>query len=75
MFRPSLSPGTENRQLLIDSDAFILLSASGLVKEAGEVCGFALEELSRLYPLPFMLDKGRMKKKYPEEIREKVRSW
>lgn len=65
----------ENRVLLIDSDAFILLGASGLVQAAGEVFSLELRALRRLFPLPLMLEKGRLARKYPPAIREKVRSW
>ncbi len=61
--------------MLVDSDAFILLGASGLIKAAGEVFGLDLARLRRLYPLPLMLERGRLARKYPPAIREKVRSW
>jgi hypothetical protein len=62
--------------LLIDSDAFILLGGSGLIQEAAEeVFGLKLSRLRRLFPLPLMLERGRLAKKYPPAIREKVRSW
>ncbi len=62
--------------MLIDSDAFILLGGSGLIQEAaGEVFGLELSRLRRLFPLPLMLERGRLAKKYPPAIREKVKSW
>jgi hypothetical protein len=62
--------------LLIDSDAFILLGGSGLIQAAAkEVFGFELSRLRRLFPLPLMLERGRLARKYPLAIREKVRSW
>jgi len=62
--------------LLIDSDAFILLGGSGLIREtAGDVFGLELSQLLRLFPLPLMLERGRLAKKYPPAIRDKVKSW
>lgn len=61
--------------MLLDSDAFIILGASGLIKAAGEVFGLDLTRLRRLFPLPLMLEKGKLARKYPPAIREKVRSW
>jgi hypothetical protein len=61
--------------LLCDSDAFILFGACGLVREAGEVLGVGLEDIRRLHPLPLMLDRGKLERKYPPAIREKVKSW
>jgi hypothetical protein len=60
---------------LVDSDAFVLLGASGLIKSAGDVFGLALADIRRLYPLPMMLEKGKLARKYPPDVREKVRSW
>jgi hypothetical protein len=61
--------------LLVDSDAFIVFGASGLVREASEVLGVDLRDLRRLHPLPNMLDRGKLAAKYPPAIREKVKSW
>ncbi len=59
----------------IDSDAFILFSASGLLKEVGECCGYSIQDMRRLATLPFMLRKGRLAEKYPEEIRNSALFW
>jgi len=61
--------------LLIDSDAFVTFGAAGLVAEVGEALGFGLSELRRLDPLPHMLERGRLARKYPPAIRDKVKSW
>lgn len=61
--------------LLVDSDAFIILGATGLLKEAGRTLGVQLEDIRRLDALPFMLDRGRLAKRYPQAMREQVRSW
>jgi len=61
--------------LLCDSDAFLLLGACGLVREAVEILGAGLADLRRPHPLPFMLDRGVLQKRFPPGIREKVKSW
>jgi|GEM_PF-919746 len=65
----------DDELLLIDPDLFILLSASGLLDRVVELLGFPIENVRRLAALPFMLKSSRqMRKKYPEELRNKVLS-
>jgi hypothetical protein len=58
------------RRLLIDSDVFVLLAASGSLLRLAELLGFSLDQLGRLAALPHMLRHGKsFRRKYPEEVR------
>lgn len=57
----STAPDGE-RQLLIDSDAFTLLGATGLLDQAIACLGLVRDEARRLQPLPHMLRKGKFAK-------------
>ena len=61
--------------MLIDSDAFIIFGAAGLVREVGELFGVDLQNIRRLFPLPHMLERGKLARKYSPAIRERVKSW
>jgi hypothetical protein len=58
------------RELLVDSDNFIVFAASGLLPRAAEVLGFNLPDLKRLDALPHML---RGSKTYREKYSERTR--
>ncbi len=45
------------------------------MREAAEALGADLPDLRRLAPLPHMLERGRLAKRYPPGIREKVKAW
>ncbi|MEI9960075.1 MAG: hypothetical protein WDM76_02770 [Limisphaerales bacterium] len=45
------------RRLLIDNDAFVLLSGAGLLEDAISEAGFSMEDSRRLASLEFMLRK------------------
>ncbi|NQT20744.1 MAG: hypothetical protein HQ592_13635 [Planctomycetes bacterium] len=63
----------ENRLLLIDSDIFILLAASGVLERVASLLGFELKNVRRLHPLKRQLTRGgRFLKRYSQEIREAV---
>lgn len=51
-------------RLLVDSDLFCKLAASGLLVEAVEAVGFRVQDCNRLPALPHMLRKGRMRKRF-----------
>ena len=59
-----------DRLLLVDSDIFILLGTAGLLDRTAELLGFSPAQLRRLHALPHMLRGKRMRREYPEEIRE-----
>lgn len=61
------------RRLLIDNDAFILLSGAGYLQRGVEVLGFSFEEARRLPALEFMLRKpARSLLNHPAEIRNRA---
>jgi hypothetical protein len=63
------------RRLLVDSDIFILLAASGSLRRAAELLGFSQDQLRRLDALTHMLrESKRLQKKYSQEIRDKARA-
>jgi hypothetical protein len=45
------------------------------MRQVGEVLGVEAHNLRRFAHLPQMLERGRLARKYPPGIREKVRSW
>lgn len=59
-----------DRLLLVDSDSFILLGAAGLLERTAELLGFSPAQLRRLHALPHMLRGKRMRREYPEGLRE-----
>ena len=64
------------RQLLIDSDAFTLLAATGLLERAIEHLGFVRDEARRLQPLPHMLRKGKFAKhKFTPAEAQAIEQW
>jgi hypothetical protein len=59
--------------LLIDTDAFILLAGSGLLRPAIECLGFDAESSRRLPALPHMLAKsGGLRRKYSSDVRTRA---
>ena len=48
-------------KLLFDTDAFCKLGIAGLLQDVAQVFGVKLQECGRLYALPFMLRKGRLR--------------
>jgi hypothetical protein len=62
-----------DRRLLVDSDVFVLLAASGSLPRVAELLGFSPEQLGRLAALPHMLQRGRsFRKKYSQDVRAKA---
>ncbi len=59
----------------LDSDIFVLLSGASLMRELVAAAGFGLSSARRLQPLPHMLGKKKMLKKYPAGVREKTIAW
>lgn len=51
-------------KLLFDTDAFCKLGIAGLLEGTAQIFGVRLQECGRLYPLPFMLRKGGLRKLY-----------
>ena len=61
------------RRLLVDSDVFVLLAASGSLPRVADLLGFSPEQLSRLAALPHMLRRGKaFQRKYAHDIRERA---
>ena len=61
------------RRLLVDSDVFVLLAASGSLLRAAELLGFSQDQLRRLDALTHMLrESKRVQKKYSQEIRDRA---
>lgn len=58
--------------LVVDSDLFVLLAGAELLEELIEALGFSHQSARRLQPLPFMLKKGPLARRYSEEIRGKA---
>jgi hypothetical protein len=61
--------------LLFDSDLFILCAGTGLLPNLIEAAGFELSNTRRLDPLPHMLRKGRIPKKYSPAAIDKAEAW
>jgi hypothetical protein len=51
-------------KLLFDTDAFCKLGIASLLQDVAQIFGAKLQECGRLYALPFMLRKGRVRKLY-----------
>lgn len=64
-----------SRLLLIDSDLFVLLSGAGLLEALLSALDVEEGAARRLQPLPHMLEKGRLARRYPPGIREKAQAW
>ncbi|MDZ7761691.1 MAG: hypothetical protein U5L00_15720 [Desulfovermiculus sp.] len=54
-------------KLLIDTDAFCKLAVCGLLKEIVHLLGVSWSECCRLPALPYMLRRGRLRKKFGDE--------
>ena len=66
----------EERVLLVDSDIFILLAAAGVLERVAHLLGVKLENVRRLKPLKYQLEKSSgFKRKYPEPIRNLAAGW
>ena len=68
------------RSLLVDTDAFVLLSGVGLLERAVQVVGFELVDTLRLSPVPHMLTRGRAFRSLPlfpfqDHNLEAIASW
>ncbi len=61
--------------LYLDSDIFILCAGVGLLPDLVCAAGFELSRARRLRPLPHMLLKGRIPKKYSAAAIEKASAW
>lgn len=57
-----------NVSLLIDTDAFCVLASGRLLDDAVSLFGADLSRCARLPALPHMLRKGRLRKKYGDQI-------
>ncbi len=64
----------DDELLLIDSDLFILLSASGLLDRVVELLGFSIKQVRCLSALPHMLRKPNRswRRKYPQQILDRA---
>ena len=65
------SPGI----LLIDSDLFVLLAGAGLLSALLSALNLEESAARRLQPLPHMLRKGRLARRYPPGILERAGAW
>ncbi len=63
------------RLFFLDSDIFILCAGAGLLPDLVEAAGFEISKSRRLRPLPHMLRKGRIPKKYSVAAIEKAVAW
>jgi hypothetical protein len=63
----------DQRLLLIDSDIFVLLAGAGMLEKVIELLGFEIKDVRRLNALPSQLERGRMTKRYPENVRARAR--
>ena len=54
-------------KLLVDTDAFCKLGLAGLLPDAALIFGAKLEDCRRLPALPYMLRRGRLRKRYGGE--------
>lgn len=62
-----------SRRLLLDNDAFILLSGAGILRETIELLGFAFEDARRLKELLFMLRKPSVSlRSYPADVLQRA---
>lgn len=60
-------------RLLVDSDVFVLLAASGSLLRVAELLGFSPEQMGRLAALPHMLRSGKsFQKRYSQDVRDKT---
>ncbi len=59
----------------LDSDIFVILAGVNLLRGVVSAAGFDLASTRRLQPLPHMLKRGRLSKKYPSGIRERAGAW
>ena len=55
-------------RLLVDTDAFCRLAASGLLEEAAALFGVRIHECGRLPALPHMLRRGRLREAFGESV-------
>ena len=64
---------SSDQRLLIDSDAYTLLSGCDLLTDAIDVLGYKPEQVLRLAALPHMLGKSKpMKNRYPPDVLTKA---
>lgn len=66
---------SEPSHLLLDSDIFVLLAGAGLLPELISAVGLDLSKARRLEPLPHMLQKGPLARKFPPAMRERATAW
>jgi len=64
-----------SRTLLLDTDFFVLMAGANLITPVLEALGCDLGRTRRLAPLPYMLKKGRLARRYPEGVRDKASAW
>jgi hypothetical protein len=55
-------------RLLLDTDAFCILAASGLLHDAVDLLGMDLAVCGRLPALPHMLRKGRLRRSFGDDV-------
>jgi hypothetical protein len=58
--------------LISDNDAFCKLAASDLLEDVIKHLGFELNQCARLASLPFMINKGKIGKKFDSPTRERL---
>lgn len=61
--------------LFLDSDIFLLLAGASSLGEFIAALGFDASQARRLDPLPHMLARGRLARKYPVGVRQKAEAW
>ena len=65
----------DERTLLLDSDIFIVLAASGLLKTVLDQLAFNVDSTYRLDALPYMLYGKRLRRAYPLDILDRAFEW
>lgn len=71
-----LRPGVDNPDtLLLDTDFFVLVAGANLMAPLLDVLGCSPRNARRLHPLPFMLRKGALVRRYSAGVLQKAAAW
>lgn len=64
-----------SRQLFLDTDFFVLMAGANLIAPLLDALDFSIADARRLDPVPHMLERGSLARKYAPGIREKAAAW
>ncbi len=61
--------------LYLDSDIFVLHAGAGVLPDLISAAGFEVADARRLQPLPHMLRRGSLHRRYSAAVRERTEAW